>query len=74
MDKKGASYLAKAIKTASSDAQQNFNLNKDNLVIKEIVVNEGPSLKRRDKSKRMFRYGVIKKRRSHLIVEVGEEK
>lgn len=72
MNKKGAKYLAKAIKTVISDAEHNFDLDKNNLVFEEIVVNEGPVLKRRDKSKRMFRYGIIKKRRSHLIVKVKE--
>lgn len=73
MNKKGADYLAKAIQTALADAEHNFDLKKDNLVFDEIVVNEGPVLKRRDKSKRMFRYGIIKKRRSHLVVKLKEK-
>jgi len=72
-NKKGAKFLVKAIKTALADAEHNFDLNKDNLVFEEIVVNEGPALKRRDKSKRMFRYGIIRKRRSHLVVKVKEK-
>lgn len=73
MNKKGAKYLAKAIKTAIADAEHNFNLDKNKLVFEEVLVNEGPVLKRRDKSKRMFRYGIIKKRRSHLIVKLREK-
>jgi large subunit ribosomal protein L22 len=72
-NKKGSKFLVKAIKTALADAEHNFDLNKDNLVFDEILVNEGPALKRRDKSKRMFRYGIIRKRRSHLIVKVREK-
>jgi len=72
MNKKGAKYLAKAIKTALADAEHNFGLDKNGLVFEEILVNEGPVLKRRDKSKRMFRYGIRKKRRSHLVVKVRE--
>jgi len=72
-NKKGSKFLVKAIKTALADAEHNFDLNKDNLVFEEILVNEGPALKRRDKSKRMFRYGIIRKRRSHLIVKVREK-
>jgi large subunit ribosomal protein L22 len=73
LNKKGAKFLAKAIKASLSDAEHNFRLNKDDLVFEEIIVNEGPVLKRRDKSKRMFRYGVIKKRRSHLVVKLREK-
>ncbi len=73
MNKKGAKFLLKAVKTVLADAEHNFGLSKDNLIFDEIVVNEGPMLKRRDKSKRMFKYGIIKKRRSHLVVKVKEE-
>ncbi len=73
MNKKGAKYLVKAIKTALADGKHNFDLDKDKLVFEEVIVNEGPALKRRDKSKRMFRYGIIKKRRSHLVVKLKEK-
>ncbi len=73
MNKKGAGFLSKAIRTGVADGEHNFNLNKDKLIFDEIVVNEGPVLKRRDKSKRMFHYGIIKKRRSHLVVKLKEE-
>lgn len=72
LDKKGATFLQKAIKTCLADAVHNFELDKGKLVFEEIIVNEGPMFKRRDKSKRMFRYGIIRKRRSHLIVKIRE--
>ncbi len=72
-NKKGARFLVKAIKTALADAEHNFDLDKDNLVFEEILVNEGSALKRRDKSKRMFRYGIIRKPRTHLVVKVKEK-
>lgn len=72
-NKKGSKMIAKAVKTALADAENNFEMDKDSLVFDEIYVNEGPALKRRDKSKRMFHYGIIKKRRSHLIVKLREE-
>ena len=50
LNKKGARFLIKAIKTALADAENNFGLAKDSLRFKEILVNEGPRLKRRDKS------------------------
>jgi len=36
----------KLLKSAVSNAENNFGLSKDNLYIKDIVVNEGPKLKR----------------------------
>lgn len=73
-NKKGAKFLIKAIKTGLADAEHNFGLNKDEIMFEEIIVNQGPVLKRRDKSKRMFRYGVIKKRRSNLVIKLREER
>lgn len=74
MNKKGARFLSKAIKTALADAEHNFAMNKDNLVFDEIIVNEGPTLKRRDRSHgARFHPGMIRKRRSHLIVKVKEK-
>ncbi len=73
MNKKGAKYLYKAIKTALADAEHNFDLNKENLVFDEVLVNEGPTLKRRDKSHgARFHPGMLRKRRSHLVVKLKE--
>lgn len=38
--------LSKLLDSAISNAYKNFGLSKDNLFVKEIVVNEGPKLKR----------------------------
>lgn len=74
MNKKGAKFLHKAIKTALADAEHNFDLPKENLVFDEIIVNEGPTLKRRDKSHSARSHpGTIRKRRSHLVVKVKEK-
>jgi large subunit ribosomal protein L22 len=74
MNKKGAKFLHKAIKTALADAEHNFGLDKDNLIFDEILVNEGPTLKRRDKSHgARFHPGMLRKRRSHLVVKVKEK-
>ncbi len=75
LNKKGARFLIKAIKTVIADSKYNFKLNKDSLCFKEILVNKGPSLKRRDKSHgARFHSGVIKKSRAHLVVKVVGEK
>lgn len=44
--KKAAQPLVQAIKTAQADAVHNFKLSEDKLVIKEIEVSDGPTLKR----------------------------
>jgi len=75
LNKKAAGFLIKAIKTAMADAQNNFHLNKDSLVFKEIKANRGPVLKRRDVYHgARFNGGVIKKPRTHLIVRLVGEK
>lgn len=71
LNKKGARFLIKAIKTVLADAKNNFGLAEKNLRFGEILVNEGPRLKRRDKSHgARFASGLIQKRRSHLIVKI----
>lgn len=44
--KKPADIVAKLVRSALSNAENNFNLSKDNLVISEIQVGEGKTLKR----------------------------
>ncbi len=70
-NKKGASFLQKSIKTVLADAENNFGLDKDSLKFKEIVVGEGPRLKRMDRSHgARFAQGLRQKRMSHLKVVV----
>jgi len=45
-NKRAALPVSKLIKTALADAEHNFNLDKNNLKIKEIKVDEGITLKR----------------------------
>ncbi len=74
-NKKGAPLLRKAIKTVLADAENNFNLNKEELKFKEIIVSEGPRLKRMDQSHgARFAQGLKQKRMSHLrVVVIGKE-
>ena len=44
--KAGADILAKLLKSAMSNAENNKNLSVDNLVIAEIYANQGPTMKR----------------------------
>jgi len=46
INKRAAGPVVKLIKSALANAEHNFELAKDNLFIKEITVNQGPTLKR----------------------------
>src|SRR5437588_4447674 len=45
--KHAAKEVAKAIKSAAANAEHNFNLNRDDLVVKQLLVDEGVTYKRR---------------------------
>ena len=71
INKKGARFLIKAIKTALADAENNFGLERKGLAFKEILANQGPSLKRRDKSHgARFHSGIIRRNRTHLVIKL----
>ena len=44
--KHAALDVAKVIKSAAANAEHNFNLNRDDLVVKALMVDEGPTMKR----------------------------
>src|SRR5712692_4008413 len=45
--KHAARDVAKAIKSAAANAEHNFNLNRDDLVLKQLLIDEGPTYRRR---------------------------
>ena len=44
--KHAAVDVAKAIKSAAANAEHNFNLSRDDLFVKQLLVDEGPTMKR----------------------------
>src|SRR5919201_5642048 len=44
--KHAAADVAKAIKSAAVNAEHNFNLSRDELFVKQLLVDEGPTMKR----------------------------
>lgn len=70
--KKGAKLLYKVLHSAMANAENNFKQKKDSLVIKEIVINEGPTFKRSVPVSR-GRVHPILKRNSHITVTLGLE-
>lgn len=68
--KKAAKILYKVLHSAIANAENNFKQKKDALIIKEIVVNEGRTLKRSVPISR-GRVHPILKRTTHITVTVG---
>lgn len=71
--KKSAEPVAKLIKSAIANAIHNYDLDKNNLFIKEIRVDEGKTLKRW-MPKAHGRATPIRKRSSHITLILGELK
>ena len=74
LPQRGAKFLEKLIISSQAEAENNFGLKKENLLISSLAVNEGPRLKRIDKSHgARFSSGVIQKRMSHLEIVLKEK-
>jgi len=69
--KKPAKALYKVLYSAVSNAENQFSVDVDNLYVKRILVNEGPSWKR-IRPRAMGRATRILKRTSHITVIVDE--
>ncbi len=71
MPQKSAKLVRKVLQSAVANAEQNENLDVDSLVIKNVFVNEGPTLKRY-RARARGRGSQILKRTSHITVIVAE--
>jgi len=65
--KKAAVLIGKTLKTAIADAENNFSLDTNSLVIKEAVIGAGPTL-RRFSPRAKGSAGPILKRTSHISI------
>ncbi len=70
--KKAAGLVLKTLKSAIANAENNNEANPSELVVKEAVVGEGPTLKR-FQPKARGSAGPIRKRTSHISVTVTDE-
>jgi large subunit ribosomal protein L22 len=68
-NKKGAKFVKKAINSGVANAREQHGVDKSDLKIKKIEINEAPTYKRGRFSAR-GRYSVILKRRSHINLEL----
>ena len=71
--RKSARLLRKTLHSAVANAENNHNLNSDDLIIKEAVVEEGPAF-RRFKPAARGSAKPIRKRTSHLRITLTESK
>ncbi len=72
MPQKAAGLVEKVIRSAVANADQNSDVDVDTLVIKNILVDQGPSLKR-FRARARGRGSRILKKTSHITVVVAEE-
>ncbi len=71
MPKKSAAIVEKILNSAVSNADQNSDIDIDSLIIKNIIVDEGPTLKR-FRARARGRGTRILKRTSHITVILAE--
>ena len=65
--------VAKLLKSAIANAENNLDLNREELVIAEIYANQGPTLKR-FRPRAHGRASAIRKRTSHITVVLDQAK
>jgi len=68
---RGAKYVEKVLRSAMANAEQK-NADPENMRITKILVDDGPVMKRM-LPRAMGRANVIKKRMSHIRVELSDE-
>lgn len=63
--------VAKVIKSAAANAEHNYNLNREDLVLKQLMVDEGPTIKRIRPVSRGMAYQYFK-RTCHITAVVED--
>ena len=69
---KGAELVEKVVKSAAANAENNFDLNPDDLYVAEVHANQGPTMKRW-RAGAQGRASIILKRSSHITVTLKEK-
>jgi len=70
--KKAAFLIGKTLKSAIANAENNFELDAEDLIVKEARVGQGPSF-RRFKARARGSASVIKKSTSHIFITLTDE-
>ena len=71
MPQKGATFLFKLLTSAVANAEENYEMNRQDLSITQVFVDEGPSMKR-VKAGARGRYKPRVKRTAHLTIVLTE--
>jgi len=71
--RKAALLVARTLKSAVANAENNNNLRADRLVVQEATVGEGPTLRGRYQTKARGSAGPIRKRTSHIRIILTDE-
>ena len=69
--KAASPIVEKVLKSAIANAENNFNLDRDNLYVSEAYANEGPTLKRWRPRSQGRAFSILK-RSSHIGIVVAE--
>ncbi|PLR77881.1 50S ribosomal protein L22 [Bacillus sp. V3-13] len=71
---KAASLIVeKVLKSAAANAEHNYEMDVNNLIVAQAYVDEGPTLKR-FRPRAMGRASAINKRTSHITIVLSEKK
>ena len=73
MPQKSAGIIAKVVKSAAANAENNMNMDPKKLYVSEVYANQGPTLKR-FMPRAQGRATMIRKRTSHIEVVLKEKK
>ncbi|GLY12781.1 50S ribosomal protein L22 [Bacillus badius] len=71
--KAASPVVEKLLNSAIANAEHNYDMDINNLVVKQAFVDEGPTLKR-FRPRAMGRASAINKRTSHITIVVSEKK
>ena len=69
---KGSQIVEKVVQSAAANAENNFDMNPDNLYVAEIFANQGPTMKR-FRAGSQGRASIILKRSSHVGCTLREK-
>ncbi len=69
---KGAELVEKVVRSAAANAENNFDLNPEDLYVAEVYANQGPTMKRW-RAGSQGRASIILKRSSHIGVTLKEK-
>jgi large subunit ribosomal protein L22 len=71
--KRASEVVTKVVKSAAANAENNMQMDRDELIVTSCYVDQGPTLKR-FQPRAMGRADVMRKRTSHITVMVGDNK